>query len=90
MDYAASMQMDLSEEEWFASLKQLALRHGFSDNVKEWKKNKAAFKGHIGDVSEFLRIALSGRKNAPNLYYIIQILGEQKVKQRIKQVVSTL
>ncbi len=85
LDYINTMDLSLSEEEWFNSIKELAVRHGFADNIKEWKKNKEAYKGHVGDVSEFLRIALSGRKNSPNLYCVIQILGEEKVKYRINQ-----
>ena len=90
LDYATNMDLTLDEENWFNSIKELAVRHGFADNVKVWKKNKEAFKGHVGDVSEFLRIALSGRKNSPNLYYVIQILGEAKVKERIEATVSNL
>ena len=90
LDYASNMDLTLDEENWFNSIKELAVRHGFADNVKVWKKNKEAYKGHVGDVSEFLRIALSGRKNSPNLYYVIQILGEAKVKERIEATVSNL
>ena len=90
LDYATNMDLTLDEENWFNSIKELALRHGFADNVKVWKKNKEAFKGHVGDVSEFLRIALSGRKNSPNLYYVIQILGAEKVKERINVTINNL
>jgi glutamyl-tRNA synthetase len=90
LDYANNMDLTLDEENWFNSIKELAVRHGFADNVKVWKKNKEAYKGHVGDVSEFLRIALSGRKNSPNLYYVIQILGEEKVKERINLTINNL
>lgn len=89
-DYAKTMNLNLSEEEWFTSIKELAVRHNFADNIKLWKKDKEAYKGHVGDVSEFLRIALSGKKNSPNLYYVMQILGKDKVKERIEKVVETL
>ncbi|MDE6946917.1 MAG: glutamate--tRNA ligase [Anaeroplasmataceae bacterium] len=89
-DYAKTMNLNLSEEEWFTSIKELAVRHNFADNIKLWKKDKEAYKGHVGDVSEFLRIALSGKKNSPNLYYVMQILGKDKVKERIEKVIETL
>ncbi len=89
-DYYNTMDLSLSEEEWFNSIKELATRHGFADNIKVWKKDKESYKGHVGDVSEFLRIALSGKRNSPNLYYVIQILGENKVKARIKATLDTL
>lgn len=89
-DYMNSMNLDLSEDEWFASIKELAVRHNFADNVKVWKANKEAYKGHVGDVSEFIRIALSGRKNSPNLYYVLKILGKSKSQKRIKTILNFL
>ncbi len=89
-DYCDNMNLELSEEEWFNSIKELAVRHGFADNVKVWKKNKEAYKGHVGDVSEFLRIALSGKKNSPNLYCVLQILGKEKSIERIKTAIYNL
>ncbi len=83
IDYINSFDLSLSEEEWFEALKQLAVRHGFADNIKVWKKNKEAYKGHVGDVSEFLRLCLAGRKNSPNLYWVQKILGKDKVIERI-------
>ncbi len=90
LDYQKNIDLSLDEENWFLSIKALAVRHGFADNVKEWKKNKEAFKGHVGDVSEFLRIALSGKKNTPNLYYVMKILGKACVIDRISSVIDAL
>ena len=89
-DYINTMNLDVTEEEWFNNLKELSLRHGFADNIKVWKKNKEAYKGHVGDVSEFLRLCLAGRKNSPNLYCVQQILGKEKVIERINEVMATL
>ena len=89
-DYLYSMDLSLNEEEWFNSIKELAVRHGFADNIKLWKKDKEAYKGHVGDVSEFLRLCLAGRKNSPNLYCVLQILGEDKSKLRIKETLSNI
>ena len=90
LDYANTINTDLNEEEWFNSIKELSVRHGFADNIKVWKKDKESFKGHVGDVSEMLRIALSGKKNSPNLYCVIQILGKEKVVERINKTVNSL
>ena len=89
-DYVNTIDLSLDEESWFNSMKELSTRHGFADNVKVWKKNKEAYKGHVGDVTGFLRVALSGRGVCPNLYYIIQILGKEKTLDRINRVINTL
>jgi glutamyl-tRNA synthetase len=81
---------DCLEEEWFASLKAIAPLYGFAANIKEYKKNPTAFKGHIGDVSEIVRISVTGRKQTPNLFFILQILTKEVVLNRIDKVLKTL
>ena len=89
-DYANNMNLSLSEEEWFEEMKSFAPKYGFCPNVKEYKKNKEAYLGHIGDFSEIIRIAVSGKKNTPNLYNVLTILGEDKVKERLTKVSQML
>ena len=79
-----------SEEEWFASLKELAAECGFAANVKEYKKNKEAFKGHIGDVAEMIRIVMTCRKQTPNLYDILTVLGTEEVNRRLDVVINKI
>jgi glutamyl-tRNA synthetase len=80
--------MELDEESWFENLKLLASEVGFAPTVKEYKKNKDAFLGHIGDFAEIIRISISGRKNTPNFYQIMRILGIERIKQRINKTMS--
>ncbi|MBO4480064.1 MAG: glutamate--tRNA ligase [Alphaproteobacteria bacterium] len=40
-----------------------------------------------GDVAMNLRVALSGRMNTPDLYSIMQVMGEGRVKERIKNAI---
>lgn len=88
--YEADPSLDLPESEWFEKLKSLAASCGFSPSVKEYKKNPSAFPGHIGDFAEILRIAVSGRKNTPNFYYVLKILGTEKITRRIDQTIALL
>ena len=55
----------------------------FTPNVKEYKKNPDDFKGHVGDVSTIIRVALTGRTNTPDLFSITALLGEERVKERL-------
>ena len=89
-DYKNNMNLDLTEEEWFEKLKELAVRHNYCPNVKEYKKNKEAYNGHIGDISEIIRIAMSGKKNTPNLYYALKILGEERLTNRFNKIINLL
>ncbi len=41
-----------------------------------------------GDVAMNLRVALTGRTNTPDLYSIMQVMGDQKVKQRVGSIIK--
>ncbi len=73
---------------WFDRIKALCEPLGYTPNVKEYKKNPDAFKGHVGDVSTVIRIAVTGRRNTPDLYAIMSLLGEDKVKARLADALS--
>ncbi len=77
-----------SKEEWFNKIKELCTACGFTPNVKEYKQNPDAFKGHVGDVSTVIRVAITSRTNTPDLYYIMQILGENEVMARIDNTIK--
>ena len=89
-DLRDHLSLDNDEQGWFANMKEIGGKQGFALNNKEYKANPEAFKGSIGDVAELLRITLSGRKNSPNLYYVMQILGKEECDRRINSVISTL
>ena len=80
---------DDTKEEWFNKIKDLCSDCGFTPNVKEYKQNPDAFKGHVGDVSTVIRIAITSRTNTPDLYYILQILGVDEVMRRIDDAINS-
>ena len=75
---------------WFQRIKDLCEPLGYTPNVKEYKKNPEAFKGHVGDVSTVIRVAITGRRNTPDLYSILQILGEATVRARLTAAIEAL
>ncbi|HAQ63998.1 MAG TPA: glutamate--tRNA ligase [Ruminococcaceae bacterium] len=73
------------KQTWFDKIKALCEPLGFTPNVKEYKQNPDAFKGHVGDVSTVIRIALTGRTNTPDLHSIIAVLGDSEVQTRLER-----
>ena len=74
---------DADNNEWFNTLKDLAEKNGFAREVKEYKANPDAYKGHVGDVSNVIRVAVTGRTKSPDLYSIMKTLGKDRVSERI-------
>ncbi|MEE1280204.1 MAG: glutamate--tRNA ligase, partial [Oscillospiraceae bacterium] len=72
------------QETWFSKMTELAESLGYAPKTKLYKKNPELYKGHIGDVSMVLRVAVTGRRNSPDLYEIMKILGKTKVIERLE------
>ena len=68
---------------WFAKVKELAGKLGFAAEMKDYKANPENYKGSVADVAEILRIAVTGKANTPDLWTIMQILGERETRERI-------
>jgi len=76
---------DISDDKqtWFNKMKDLSEKLGFAREVKEYKNNPEQYKGHVGDISTVIRVALTGRHNTPDLYEIMQVLGKESVGKRL-------
>ena len=51
---------------------------------KAYKQNPDSFEGNVAKACEHIRIALTGRKDAPDLFTLITILGKDEVVKRLK------
>ncbi len=81
--YAKEYTTADDKDQWFERLKSVCEPLGFSPDVKGFKKNPNSFKGHIGDVSTIIRIAITSRRNTPDLFEILRLLGHDEVKKRL-------
>ena len=75
---------------WFDGIKALCPQLGFAADTKEYKANPDAFKGSAGDLSTVLRIAITGRRNTPDLCSIMQVLGKTRAIARIDKMIEVL
>jgi glutamyl-tRNA synthetase len=75
---------------WFDKIKSIARDLGFADDMKAYKADPAAFKGSVADISMFLRVAVTGKQNAPDLYTVMHILGRERTLARIHSTIASL
>ena len=80
----------LNEQDWFSSLKALGERYNFVAQFKLYKKNPEAYNGHVGDVANMLRVALTTSSRSPNLFNILHILTKEEINKRIDLAISYL
>ncbi|MDO5154135.1 MAG: glutamate--tRNA ligase family protein [Eubacteriales bacterium] len=85
-------QFDPSDDAntWFDKVKQITAAIGFTTDMKAYKADPSAFPGTVADVSTFLRLAVTGKTNSPDLYTVMQILGPQRTVERIRAAIAQL
>ena len=71
------------KDTWFGKIKSLCEPLGFTPDVKAYRQEPDKYKGHVGDVSTVIRVAVTSRTNTPDLYFIMKILGKEKVLARL-------
>ena len=78
------------KQTWFDKIKELAEEVGYAKEVKMYKQEPEKWPGHVGDISTVIRVALTGRTNTPDMYEIMQTLGEERTKQRIENAIKKM
>ena len=74
---------------WFDKVKEVTAKIGFAADMKEYKANPEAFPGSVADVSTFIRVAVTGKTNSPDLYTVMSLLGTKAV-ERIRTAIASL
>lgn len=82
-DYLSTYDHNDDQSQWFEKIREIASSNGYAAKPKDYKKNPEDYKGHVGHVSTVIRIALMGRAQSPDVWTIQQIMGEDKVRERI-------
>ncbi len=75
---------------WFEKIKAIADSLGYASDMKAYKAEPEKFRGSVADISMFIRVAVTGKMNAPDLYTVMQILGKNTVKNRISNMINSL
>ena len=75
---------------WFDKVKVITEEIGFTCDMKAYKADPTAFPGTVADVSTFVRQAITGKPNSPDLFTVMQILGKKRTFDRIQNVLANL
>ncbi len=75
---------------WFEKVKAITEEMGFTTDMKAYKADPSAFPGTVADISTFIRQAVTGKTNSPDLYTVMQLLGYDRTVARIQAVINAL
>ena len=73
---------------WFEKIRTITADLGYAVKPKDYKKHPEEYKGSVAHVSTVIRIAVTGRSQSPDVWAIQQILGEDRVRARIKELIG--
>jgi len=83
-EYSKDFELPESKEVWFDEVKKVAEKLGYATDNKLYKANPSAYKGNTAKVCEYIRLALTGQVNSPDIYELMTILGEEETKKRLQ------
>lgn len=83
--FMASYDPADSSEAWFDKIKAVARDNGFAEKAGDYKRDPDAFKGTVADVAKVFRVLLAGRPQTPDLYSIMQAMGQDRVFARLSR-----
>ena len=89
-DYLATYDHSDDNGAWFDKIRTITEERGYAVRPKDYKKNPDAYKGHVGDVSTVIRLAITGRRNSPDIWSIQQVLGKEKTIARVEKYIEEL
>ncbi|HOQ16643.1 MAG TPA: glutamate--tRNA ligase [Defluviitaleaceae bacterium] len=87
-EYLKTYDHNDDQSQWFEKIRVISEQNGYAAKPKDYKKNPELYKGHVGDVSTVIRLAIVGRASSPDVWEIQQILGEEKVRERVQKAIG--
>ena len=85
-----SYDFNADSKAWFDNVKAITEAMGFTTDMKAYKADPTAFPGSVAHVSTFIRQAVTGKHDSPDLYTVMQILGYDRTVERIRSAIASL
>lgn len=83
-NFLASWQVSDDQPTWLQKFRAAAEQSGFSPDNKRFNDHPDQFKGSLADFAKIIRVRLTGRNRSPDLFAVMQIMGEQRVRSRLE------
>ncbi len=75
---------DDNRERWFERVQTLALQYDLAPDIKSYKQQHGRFRGQVGELTQVIRYALTGKTRTPDLYSLMVVMGYDRCINRLK------
>ena len=83
-EYSKNFTLPTEKDVWFAGVKEVAEKLGYATDNKLYKASPDAYKGNTAKACEYIRLALTGKKNSPDIFEIMTIFGQEETLRRLR------
>jgi glutamyl-tRNA synthetase len=74
------------KDTWFNKMKEMSEKLGYCSDMKLYKEDPSKYKGNVADVSNIIRVGVTTLTTTPDLYVILQLLGKDRILNRINNI----
>jgi glutamyl-tRNA synthetase len=71
------------KDTWFAKIRQITKDLGYAESAKAHRAAPEQFRGSVVELSNALRVLVTGRTRSPDLYTVMQVMGPARVRERV-------
>ena len=89
-EFAKVYNVEDDQNTWFEKIKAIGENLGYTSDMKAYKASPDSYKGNVADVSSFLRLAVTGRLNSPDMYEVMHVMGSDRVISRLNKFASNI
>jgi len=86
--YLEIFDINDTSKKWFGKIKDIAKEFNYAVDRKEYESNPEKYKGKVGDIAMIIRIAITKKTRTPDLYQIMQVLGDEIVRKRVEECIN--
>ncbi len=89
-EFLAGYDHEDDNSAWFAKIRAIAQERGFALRMGDFRREPDKYKGTVADVSSVIRLGITGRASSPDLWNIMQIMGEERALKRLEDYLVSL
>ena len=89
-DYLKIYDVNDDKQTWFEKIKSICAPNGFCGDMKEFRANPQKYLGSVADVSGIIRVATTTKRNTPDLFCLLQLLGKDEVSYRLHNAINMI
>lgn len=68
---------------WLEKMRRAAQTAGYAPDSQSYKNDASKYKGQLADFAKIIRVKLTSKNRSPDLYSVMQIMGQDRVRRRL-------